>query len=301
MPYYIDIECRTCGTAWSVEAADRGDLLPEQRHTSDKHLDQCEAANLWIVDEGLRFGGAPRPQVVHSQTIQRLEALGLGTWKFTSEGKLVKQYDHPTITCTCRRRRYHTQLASVTVVLRAVASRDDSWKWEIHREGQASSQTEVQTEDWWIGRLEVAARAAVSRALTCTLPGYEPTDYSPRRHTRSIYGPGMTRCGRSIEDHWEESRIVDDPRKATCNRCIGHELRKHYTPGYETTIQGVAVLRRPVGEGWEVRCTNCGGRLDMADPGGGYVIPFESVLAVVRAHTLPGHPLLDDEAEIDPT
>ena len=131
-----------------------------------------------------------------------------------------------------------------------------------------------------------------ANARACPSERNAPEDHALRTHARGIFGPGMTQCARPIEADWDESRIVDDVRRATCRRCISYSQQPYYTPGYETTIRGVEVLRLPVGEGWQVRCTECDARLDVPDPNDSYFMPFQAVQAVVKAHALPGHSTL---------
>ena len=293
MGYYCsDIECRTCGATWTVEAFDRDGLFPERWRTSDSHFEGCTDADLWIVDEVLRFVEYPKPLTAYSQTLRRLEALGVGTWKFTPDETLVRDYDPPR--CTCRLPRFHTQVTSVTAVIRRDPNYVGWWEWEIHRSGILSPQPKVEALNLH-KNLESAALSVDTSARACPRDRYEPDDPRPRRHLRGIFGPGKTRCALRIEDHWEKSRIVDDLRRATCRRCISSGLQPYYTPGYETTIEGVEVLRLPTGDGWKVRCTQCDACLPVGDPGGGYVMPFQTVQAAVKAHSL-GHTALDVEA-----
>ena len=284
--YYSDVECRTCGATWTVEADAREGLVPQRWHTGDQHFNGCTGANLWVVEEGLRLAVQARYQPIRSQTLRRLEDVGVGAWEFTSQETLIREYDPPR--CTCRLPRLHTQVMRITAVLQPQPPYRDGWAWEIHRVGGPSTTPAVET--WPIpDTLENAALAVDASARTCPGNRNAPHDSSPRKHGRSIFGPGMTRCGKSIEAHWDENRIVDDPRRATCRTCISYSQQPHYTPGYETTIRGVKVLRLPVGKGWKVRCTHCDARLDVADPGGGYIIPFQAVQAAVKAHAMPGH------------
>ena len=226
-----------------------------------------------------------KPQVVHSQTIRRLEALGVGTWNFTSEGTLVRDYAPPK--CTCPLPQIHTQTTSVAAYLLPLRQYDDGWEWKIHRAGSASRNPAVETG--YPDNLANAALAVDARSRSCPGNHYEPEDPRLRIHLRGIFGPGKTRCGYPIEDSWDANRIVDAFMRATCQRCIKSAQQPHYTTGYETLIDGVKVIRLPVGKGWKIRCTQCAEHLDMDDPGGGYVIPFQAVEAAIKAHTLPGH------------
>ena len=291
--YYSDIECRTCGATWTVKAYEREGLFPERWRTSDAHFGGCSEADLWIVDEVLRFVEHPKPLTVYSQILRRLETLGVGTWNFTPDETLARDYDPPR--CTCRLPRLHTEVTSVTAIIRRDPKYAAWWEWEIHRTGVLSPQPKVETSSFH-GDLESAALSVDASARACPTDMTGPEDPRPKKHLRGIFEPGKTRCTLRIEGHWEKNRVVDDLRRVTCRRCISYGLQPYYTPGYETTIKDVEVIRLPVGEGWTVRCAQCDARLDVGDPGSDYVTPFQVVQATVKAHSL-SHSIIDVESE----
>ena len=220
------------------------------------------------------------------KTVQHLEAMGLGTWKTSRYGNFYRNYDPPA---KARRRPGYPRFEYLNVIIKPPEADEGHWWWSVSREGRGAEPWRVR---WGLGTsLDQAALEADECAREYLGQVFELVviDRSPRSHAAGIFGPGLTRCGQPIREDWDDSRIVGTPADASCRRCSRLAGVAYYRPGYQTIIDGVELLRRPVGEGWKVRCGECDACLDIADPIGGYVERYETVLEVIEGHVAGVH------------
>ena len=207
--------------------------------------------------------------------------MGLGIWRTSRNGNFYRNYEPPT---ESRRWPGYPRFEYLNVIIKPPETDEGRWWWSVSREGGVAEFWQVR---WGLGasldqaalEADESAREYLDQAFALVV-----IDRSPKSHVRGIFGPGVTRCGQPIREDWDDSRIVGAPADATCRRCSRLAGVAYYRTGYQTTIDGVELLRRPVGEGWKVRCGECGARLDIPDPGGGYVERYESVLEVIKGH-----------------
>ena len=217
------------------------------------------------------------------KTIQHLEALGLGIWKTSVNGNLYRNYEPPT---KSRRRPGYPRFEYLNVIIKPPETDEARWWWSVSREGGGAEFWQVR---WGLGpSLDQAALEADEFAREYLDQAFELVviDRAPKSHSPGIFGPGLTRCGQPIREDWDDSRVVGSPADATCRRCSRLAGVAYYQPGYQTTIDGVEILRCPVGEGWKVRCTECDVCFGIPDPVGGYVERYETV---IEAHMLGVH------------